>query len=169
MDFSFQQIVIIVAVILLIATSITIGYMMYSVDKLKPWPPSSNPCPDGWTYDEVSNKCGSTGINVGSMITDISCSLTGQTGDSKHCGQLGITSWTDFSSCIDGWVQGNSANFRDPSSCYMLANVSTQNIPTKYAGASYTYTPKLSYTPSTMMQENIDWASAFDISWDGLV
>jgi len=165
MDLSFQQIVIIVAVILLIVTSTVIGYMMYSIDKLKPWPPASNPCPDGWTYDSVSGKCGSTGINVGSMITDISCSLTGSTGDSRYCGKVGISSWTDFSSCIDGWVKGNSANFRDVSSCYMLANVSTQNMPPNYATSVHT----LSYTPSSTMQDNVDWAKAFDISWDGLV
>lgn len=165
MDFSFQQIVIIVAVILLIITSTVIGYMMYSIDKLKPWPPSSNPCPDGWTHDISNNKCSSTGINVGSMITDISCSLTGSTGDSRYCGQLGISSWTDISSCIDGWVQGNSANSRDVSSCYMLAN--SANILTRYEGATYSYTPNLSYTP-TSMKDNIDWAKAFDISWDGL-
>jgi hypothetical protein len=168
MDLSFQQIVIMVAVILLIVVSTIIGYMMYSVERLKPWPPLSNPCPDGWIHDISNNKCGSTGINVGSMITDISCSLTGSTEDSLHCGKLGITSWTDFSSCIDGWVRGNSANSRDPSNCYMLANVSSANIPTKYMGADYSYTPNLTYTPSGTMQDNVDWAKAFDISWDGL-
>ena len=158
MDFSFQQIVIIVAVILLIVTSTIIGYMMYSVDKLKPWPPSSNPCPDGWSYDAVSGKCGSTGINVGSMITDISCGLAGS---SRLCGTLYPSPlFLDNSACIDGWVQGNSANFRDVSSCYMLAN--STNKPADY-------TPNLSYTPSSMMQDNVDWAKAFDISWDGLV
>lgn len=159
MDFSFQQIVIIVAVILLIVTLTVIGYMMNSVDKLKPWPPVNNQCPDGWIYDTIFKKCGSTGINVGSMITDISCSLT------SGCGSLGISSWTDLSNCISGWVRGNSANFRDPSMCYMLANVSATNMPAGYANSPHTF----SYAPSSDMQENVDWAKAFDISWDGLV
>jgi hypothetical protein len=51
----------------------------------------------------------------------------------------------------------------------MLANVSSANIPTDINGVSYTYTPNLSYIPSSTMQENVDWAKAFDISWDGLV
>ena len=158
MDLSFQQIVIIVAVILLIITSSVIGYMMYSVDKLKPWPPASNQCPDGWTYNTGSSGCGSTGINVGSMITDISCGLAGS---SRLCtSEYPSPLFSDNSACIVGWVQGNAANFRDVSSCYMLAN--SINKP---AG----YTPNLTYKPSSTMQDNVDWAKAFDISWDGLV
>jgi hypothetical protein len=42
----------------------------------------------------------------------------------------------------------------------MLAN--STNIPTGYVA-------NLSYIPSSTMQENVDWAKAFDISWDGLV
>ena len=163
MDLSFQQIVIIVAVILLIVTLTVIGYMMNSIDKLKPWPPASNKCPDGWTYDISNNKCESTGTNVGSMITDLSCGLAGSLTmmDERQCAtQYPNPLFTDNTACIVGWVQGNSANFRDVSSCYMLAN--STNRPTDYVA-------NLSYTPSSTMQENIDWAKAFDISWDGLV
>lgn len=163
MDFSFQQIVIIVAVILLILTSSVIGYMMYSVDKLKPWPPSSNQCPDGWIHDPNTQKCGSTGINVGSMITDISCSLTMAGG--RQCTTLYNPPFSNNDKCIDGWVRGNAANFRDPSNCYMLANVTTANMPSGYASTVNAF----SYTPSSMMQDNVEWAKAFDISWDGLV
>ena len=164
MDFSFQQIVIIVAVILLIVTSTVIGYMMYSIEKLKPWPPASNPCPDGWTHDVSNNKCTSNGINVGSMITDLSCGLAGSltmTGDRQCATQYsGANLFSDNNACIAGWVQGNAANFRDLSSCYMLANsIKTPN------GFS---TSGLTYTPSSTMQDNADWARAFDISWDGL-
>ena len=166
MDFSFQQIVIIVAVILLIVTSTVIGYMMYSIDKLKPWPPSSNPCPDGWTHDISNNKCTSiSGINVGSMITDLSCGLAGSsllctTKYGVGAGFIGA-GFSDNTACIAGWVQGNSANLRDVSSCYMLAN--STNKPSDYT------TNGLTYTPSSTMQDNVDWAKAFDISWDGLV
>ena len=163
MDLSFQQTVIIVAVILLIVTLTVIGYMMNSIDKLKPWPPASNQCPDGWTYNESTKKCGSTGINVGSMITDLSCGLFGsltmpspQNCMTKYNGVFS----SDTSGCMAGWVQGNASNFRDLSSCYMLAN--STNRPASYS-------PNLSYIPSSIMQENIDWAKAFDISWDGLV
>ena len=163
MDLSFQQTVIIVAVILLIVTLTVIGYMMNSIDKLKPWPPASNQCPDGWTYDISHNKCGSTGINVGSMITDISCGLFGSLtmGGSQLCATKYSPLFTDSSACIVGWVQGNASNFRDLSSCYMLAN--STNKPNGYTNNG------LIYKPSSIMQENIDWAKAFDISWDGLV
>jgi len=166
MDLSFQQIVIIVAVILLIITSSVIGYMMYSVDKLKPWPPASNPCPDGWTHDISNNKCTSTGTNVGSMITDISCGLAGSSllCATKYGAGAGFT---NNDRCIDGWVQGNSANLRDVSSCYMLAN--STNKPSGFFTSGSLLTTSLTYTPSSTMQDNVDWAKAFDISWDGLV
>jgi hypothetical protein len=163
MDFSFQQIVIIVAVILLIVTSTVIGYMMYSIEKMKPWPPASNACPDGWTHDLSNNICkNTTGINVGSMITDISCGLAGSltmTGERQCATAYPSPLFSNNNACISGWVQGNAANSRDLSSCYMLAN--SDKKPTSY-------TTNVSYTPSSMMQDNVDWAKAFDISWDGL-
>jgi hypothetical protein len=161
MDFSFQQIVIIVAVILLIITSSAIGYMLYSVNKLKPWPPASNPCPDGWIHDISNNKCSSKGINVGSMITDISCGIQGR--EIKCFPLFSSASFANNDRCIDGWVQGNAANSRDLSSCYMLAN--STNRPTGNVATDLV----LYYTPSSSMQDNVDWAKAFDISWDGLV
>jgi hypothetical protein len=161
MDLSFQQIVIIVAVILLIVTLTVIGYMMNSIDKLKPWPPTSNQCPDGWTYNTDTKICGSTGINVGSMITDLSCGLAGSLtmAGSQLCATKYNHLFNDNNKCIDGWVQGNASNFRDLSSCYMLAN--SANRPSNY-------NPNLTYKSSSDLQENIDWAKAFDISWDGL-
>jgi hypothetical protein len=162
MDLSFQQIVIIIAVVLLIVTLTVIGYMMNSIEKLKPWPPSSNQCPDGWTYNITSKTCGSTGINVGSMITDISCGLAGSLtmSGSRQCAtQYPAPLFTNNDKCINGWVQGNASNLRDISSCYMLAN--SVNTPSGYV-------PDLRYKSSSNMQDNIDWANAFDISWDGL-
>jgi hypothetical protein len=166
MDLSFQQIVIIVAVILLIVTLTVIGYMMNNIDKLKPWPPSSNQCPDGWTYDTSYNICRSTGTNVGSMITDVSCGLFGSLtmGSSPlNCRTYSDVFTSDTSGCIPGWVQGNASNFRDPSNCYMLAN--STSVPTSVKNTNYL---NLSYKSSSDMQDNIDWAKAFDISWDGL-
>ena len=158
MDLSFQQIVIIAAVILLIVTLTVIGYMMNSIEKLKPWPPASNQCPDGWVYDQNTLTCGSTGINVGSMITDISCSLT-MPGERQCATQYPTPLFSNNDNCISGWVKGNASNFRDLSSCYMLAN--STNTPTNY-------TTNLSYTPSSNLQDNANWAKSFDISWDGL-
>jgi len=150
------------AVILLIVTLTVIGYMMNSIEKLKPWPPASNECPDGWIHDISNNICGSTGINVGSMITDISCGLAGSLtmpGALQCATRYPDPLFLNNDMCISGWVKGNASNYRDLSSCYMLAN--STNIP-------FDYTPNLSYTPSSNLQENVDWAKAFDISWDGL-
>jgi hypothetical protein len=50
----------------------------------------------------------------------------------------------------------------------MLAN--SESIPTTYMGSNMDsdYIKKLTYTPSSSIKDNVDWAQAFDISWDGL-
>jgi hypothetical protein len=202
MDFSFQQTVIIIAVVILIVTLVIIAYMMNSVEKMKPWPPSFNQCPDAWTYNDATKACVMNSnplINVGSIVTDISCALN-RTDGYVSCDKQGFT-WGDVTKCVTGWVQGNSANARDPSSCYMLASVSDAYKPLNYcklgeAGCmdsngeclkgtkgttggnqdpSFCYTQEkktqnsFSYTPSSTMQDNMDWAKAYGVSWDGLV
>lgn len=201
MDFSFQQTVIIIAIVILIITLAVIGYMMNSVEKMKPWPPSYNTCPDGWTYNDATQQCEMKSNplkNVGSLITDISCGLT-RTDGYVNCDKQGFD-WGDVTKCVSGWVQGNSANARDPSNCYMLASVSDAYKPLNHCkvgeagcidesgacvkgtkGTSGNQDPKFCYTsdkktatsfeykPSSTLEENMNWAKSYGVSWDGLV
>jgi hypothetical protein len=54
---NFQRIVIIIAIIMLIASLIVIGYALYKQTRDIKWPPETPKCPDYWTYNATSKKC----------------------------------------------------------------------------------------------------------------
>jgi hypothetical protein len=161
---SFQKIVLVIAIIALILTISVIGYMMYYSAQSKPYPPSYPACPDMWGLTGT-NVCTNTASpdgyfsNVGSFLTDISCSLTGQTN-----GCTGITNWADASF---NWVQGNSANKLDASNNYLMASFGTASI-TRGGGGSYQIPNTISHTLVSSLSDNVNWAKAYGITWDGL-
>lgn len=72
---NFQRIVIIIAIIMLIAAMIVIGYALYKQSRDISWPPEIPQCPDYWTVDSTgkcknSNKiqnCEYNGIPAGTQ------------------------------------------------------------------------------------------------------
>ena len=54
---NFQRIVIIIAIIMLIASLIVIGYALYKQTRDIKWPPETPKCPDYWKYDATLKKC----------------------------------------------------------------------------------------------------------------
>ena len=161
---SFQKIVLVIAIIALILTISVIGYMMYYSAQSKPYPPSYPACPDLWGLTGT-NVCTNTAVsgkfsNVGSFLTDISCSLIGP----NTCS--GITKWADISS---NWVQGNSANKLDASNNYLMASFGTTTQLTRTEGGNtYQIPATISHTLVSSLSDNVDWAKAYGITWDGL-
>ena len=55
-SFNFQRIVIMIAIFMLIAAMIFIGYALYDKSSDIAWPPAETPkCPDYWTVDATGN------------------------------------------------------------------------------------------------------------------
>jgi hypothetical protein len=54
---NFQRIVIIIAIIMLIAAMVFIGYALYKQSSDIAWPPETPQCPDYWTYDATKKVC----------------------------------------------------------------------------------------------------------------
>ena len=54
-SFNFQRIVIMIAIVMLIAAMIFIGYAMYDQSSTISWPPETPKCPDFWTVDANGN------------------------------------------------------------------------------------------------------------------
>lgn len=173
---SFQKIVLITAVVILVITLTVIGYMMYYAEQSKTYPPSYSACPDLWDLSGA-NICTNTALssgyfnNIGSFITDVSCGLTGSTGSPNLCSD--ITNWSPESGslCASNWVQGNSANGLDNTNCYLLASQGTTAITTK-SGISPVKTYKVPNTVShklvSSLGDNVSWARTYGIAWDGL-
>ena len=153
---SFQKIVLVIAIIALILTLSVIGYMMYYSAQSKPYPPTYSTCPDQWGLTG-SNICTNTAIsgsfsNIGSFITDVSCSLTA--GCRSTPGWAGATGV-----CDSRWIQGNSANGLDSSNCYLLA---------KSVGNGYNVPTTVKHTLGSSLGDNVNWAQTYGITWDGL-
>ena len=175
-NMSFQKIVLIVAIVILILTLSVIGYMMYTTARNTTFPPltGTQRCPDKWTFadNKCKNKIGSTssGLNLGTFITDIKCVNRGTT----TCTNDYMPGWTATSKdCSGGWVQGNITNGLDVSSCYMLASSalggntikygSTVNNNNDITGNIY----DISYNLKPSLSDNIQWAKTYGLSWDG--
>ena len=58
-SFNFQRIVLTIAIVMLIAAMIFIGYSLYQKSSDVSWPPEVPTCPDFWTIDSSSSpaKC----------------------------------------------------------------------------------------------------------------
>jgi len=153
---SFQKTIIVIAIIVLIITLSVIGYMMYYTEQSKTYPPTYSACPDMWGLTGT-NTCTNTAIsgsfsNIGSFITDVSCSLiTGCTSISGWNGQDG--------DCDSRWVQGNSTNGLDKRKCYLLASS---------VGADYPTPTTVQHTLASSLGDNVNWAQTYGITWDGL-
>lgn len=167
-NMSFQKIVLIVAIVILILTLSVIGYMMYTTARNTTFPPltGTQRCPDKWTFDSSDNKCTNTNglLNIGSFITDVSCSIVSAGNNCATSNMMGYIN--DVSGCSSGWVQGNTTNGRDVSNCYMLASAI---VGTDVSGAwhtSHTGLP-LEYTLKPSLSDNIQWAKTYGLSWDG--
>ena len=52
---NFQRIVLIIAIVMLIAAMIFIGYALYRQSSTIAWPPETPTCPDYWTVDASGN------------------------------------------------------------------------------------------------------------------
>ena len=54
-SFNFQRIVIMIAIVMLIAAMIFIGYTLYDKSSAISWPPETPKCPDFWMVDASGN------------------------------------------------------------------------------------------------------------------
>jgi len=160
---SFQKIVLVIAIIALILTLSVIGYMMYYAAQSKTYPPTYSICPDMWdlsganTCTNVANYSGFFS-NVGSFITDISCSLL--TDSTNLCSK--ISGWSGgTTTCDTNWAQGNSANRLDSKNCYLLANGTSQS-------GAYKIPNTIQHTLAPSLGDNVSWAQMYGITWDGL-
>jgi hypothetical protein len=54
-SFNFQRIVLTIAIVMLIAAMIFIGYSLYARSSDVSWPPAVPACPDFWTVDPNGN------------------------------------------------------------------------------------------------------------------
>jgi hypothetical protein len=54
-SFNFQRIVLTIAIVMLIAAMIFIGYSLYQKSSDVSWPPQVPKCPDFWTMDASGN------------------------------------------------------------------------------------------------------------------
>ena len=54
-SFNFQRIVLTIAIVMLIAAMIFIGYSLYQKSSDVSWPPEVPTCPDFWTMDASGN------------------------------------------------------------------------------------------------------------------
>lgn len=54
-SFNFQRIVLTIAIVMLIAAMIFIGYSLYQKSSDVSWPPEVPACPDFWTVDPSGN------------------------------------------------------------------------------------------------------------------
>jgi hypothetical protein len=154
---SFQKIVLVIAIIALILTLSVIGYMMYYSAQNKPYPPSYSNCPDLWGLTGTNictNSIGSGGSfsNIGSFITDVSCSLL--SGCTSTAGWSGVNG-----NCDSRWVQGNSTNGLDKNNCYLLASS---------VGADYSTPTTVKHKLASSLDDNVNWAQTYGITWDGL-
>ena len=169
----FQQIVIIIAIILLIITLSVIGFMLTAAVQISKTP-AYNACPDKWGLTG-SNICTNTVKtdtyfdNVGTFISDVSCNATGASGSPNLCGHIPGWTTTGSNSCMTGWTQGNTTNGLDASNCYLLASHGTGTITTTDTPAhTYTITSPLIHKLESSLATNVNWAKAYGLSWDGL-
>ena len=161
---SFQKIVIIVAVVLLIITLTVIGYMLKEAIQSQPLIKNLQLCPDLWTRNgddcqSAKNANDNTYPNAGNfIISDVNCGIAAMTSGS-------IEADTCFGSgnIYDStkWVQGNDSNQLESDKIYLLASGSSS-----YAGPT-TLPTDITYTPASY-EANQKWAKAYNISWDGV-
>jgi len=85
---SFQTIVLLAAILILIVTLILIGYALRKAAKSRQWPPMIPECPDYWTFDTSNNKCINT-KNLGNAncrnLTSMDFNDPQYTGDQGLC------------------------------------------------------------------------------------
>lgn len=171
---SFQKIVIIVAVVLLVITLTVIGYMLKGAVQSQPLVTNAQLCPDLWTNS--SGECQSTKDNNGKypnagnfILSDVDCLATSMTAlantsDADNC--FGASKTYDSAQ----WVQGNTSNGLDDSKIYLLASaleLSSTEQKINSSKLSSQLPAYINYTPGSY-EANQKWAKAYNISWDGV-
>ena len=87
-SFNFQRIVLTIAIVMLIAAMIFIGYSLYQKSIDVSWPPEVPQCPDFWSYDVKNAKC----IPGPGQPTD-SCEYNGIPGGTEGVPACPKSSW----------------------------------------------------------------------------
>jgi len=98
---TFQSIVLIIAIVLLIICLIIIGVSLVGARKSKTWPPMIGECPDYWT-DISGNKC--------SNVLDLGICTSNNPGPDGH-------EVMDFSGDVFAGSNGNCAKFMWSNKC----------------------------------------------------
>lgn len=77
-SFNFQRIVMTIAILILIASMIFIGYSLYYKSSDVSWPPEIPKCPDYWSYNKIKGKC-----EPGNDQSSTSCEYNGIPGGTR--------------------------------------------------------------------------------------
>lgn len=165
---NFQKTIIIITVIVAIIVLTVIGLILKTSIYQKSVPPYT-PCPDKWELsgtDMCINNAKSDGYfeNVGTYISDVYCSTA--TSGSNLCSKIvGATG----PYCMDGWVRGNTTNGLDTHKCYLLASHGTSPIQASDPSYNYIIESPLRHQLALKLQDNVDWAKMYGLSWDSLI
>lgn len=172
---SFQKIVLIVAIIALILMLSVIGYMMYYSSQNQPFPPieGTQRCPDGWDLSG-GTVCKNTALlgmfsNIGSFITDVSCSLISTVHDLSCATITGLQNSSGVLGCYNNnWVRGNVTNGLSQDNCYLLGSFGATGKFGKLQNRTndVRMNTVLSYATQTL-EKDVDWAKKYGITWDG--
>ena len=163
---SFQKIVIIVAVVLLVITLTVIGYMLKEAIQSQPLIKNLQLCPDLWTRNgddcqSAKNANDNTYPNAGNFIISVVNCDKGVMGAPSGSTEADTCFGTGKVYDSAQWVQGNDSNGLDPDNIYLLASGSSS-----YEGTT-TLPNDITYTPASY-EANQKWAKAYNISWDGV-
>lgn len=144
---SFYLIAVIIAVVFLIICLTTVGILMKYQNAGQTFPPSAQPCPDGW--------------NVGS---DGSCGINLSTSLNK--GRLTAISGSDLSSNSPYFNSYTfSSAYTNPVSASVYVNPATNKSATLVGDLNINFSlPNAKWT--TCQQKN--WANRYGIEWDGI-
>ena len=171
---SFQKIVLIVAIIALILMLSVIGYMMYYSSQNQPFPPieGTQRCPDYW--DLSGANCTNAALsgmfsNIGSFITDVSCSLYSINHDLSCATITHLETASGASGCVDeNWVRGNVTNGLSQDNCYLLGSFGATANFTKLGNRANNVSMNTVLTYKTQtLEKDVDWAKKYGITWDG--
>ena len=164
---NFQKTIIIITVIVAIIVLSVIGLILKTSIYQDSVPPYST-CPDKWELsgtDTCINNAKSDGYfeNVGTYLSDVYCSTA--TSGTNLCSRIvGATG----SNCGNEWVQGSTSNGLDSNRCYLLASHGTRPIAATDPSYNYIIKSPLKHQLSLKLQDNLDWAKTYGISWDSL-
>lgn len=171
---SFQKIVIIVAVVLLVITLTVIGYMLKEAIQSQPLIKNLQLCPDLWTRNgddcqSAKNANDNTYPNAGNFIISVVNCDKGVMGAPSGSTEADTCFGTGKVYDSAQWVQGNDSNGLDPEKIYLLASALLESPSSQKIGSSKlnALPTDITYTPASY-EANQKWAKAYNISWDGV-